>query len=76
MCPLFPTLLEPIKKRAAPYPHAITTLYTIVTPRLFPLTVTSGMHGGAVGRVSDLCFIGRTSGVFYVCLRLADLLPL
>jgi hypothetical protein len=23
--PLFPTLLEPIKKRAAPYPHAITT---------------------------------------------------
>jgi hypothetical protein len=37
--PLFPTLLELIKKRAAPYPHAITTseiYYTVVAPCLFP----------------------------------------
>jgi hypothetical protein len=32
--PLFPTLLELIKKRAAPYPHAITTfdIYSSYSP--------------------------------------------
>jgi hypothetical protein len=33
--PFFPTLLGLIKKRAAPYPHAIATS-TVVTPRVFP----------------------------------------